>query len=185
VLAAAYFAARNHSGQIKKGTLNEPYANHVLDVARRLASAHPEDLALMIAGLLHDVIEDCAIWSATASAHIMPGAVGREIASRFGSDVAALVWEVTDDMRLSKAERWHRQETESSEKSDRARCLKIADKTSNVVSLRNATDPDWDAARKTEYLDWAERVVANARGVSPRLEAEFDNALENARETLG
>ncbi len=36
----------------------------------------------------------------------------------------------------------------------------------------------------TDYLAWAEQVVAGCRGVNPRLDALFDEAVANARAAL-
>jgi guanosine-3',5'-bis(diphosphate) 3'-pyrophosphohydrolase len=73
--------------------LREPYINHLLEVATLVAEAtEGEDPDLVIAALLHDAIEDCEV----------PGEL---IAKTFGTDVADLVAEVTDDKRLPKEQR--------------------------------------------------------------------------------
>ena len=51
------FAERAHHGQIRKGTDGSPYILHPIAVAMVLASAGAAD-DLLVAGLLHDVVED-------------------------------------------------------------------------------------------------------------------------------
>lgn len=78
--AALAFAARAHAGQLRKGT-NIPYIVHPVHVAHTLA-AHGFDEDTVIAGLLHDTLEDTP---ATADA----------IRASFGDAVLELVLAVT------------------------------------------------------------------------------------------
>src|SRR5580658_2784011 len=93
VMRAAHFAAAQHSGQRRKGAAAEPYINHLIEVAELVsaASAKP-DTELIIAALLHDVIEDTDVTQ-------------RELTDRFGADIAHLVAELTDDKSLPREER--------------------------------------------------------------------------------
>src|SRR3989454_3275020 len=77
VLKAADAAARWHVHQRRKGVAEEPYINHLLEVASLVTEAtRGADPNLVIAALLHDAIEDQE--------------VPREmIADIFGEDVAA------------------------------------------------------------------------------------------------
>jgi (p)ppGpp synthase/HD superfamily hydrolase len=87
------FAARKHVSQRRKGAAQEPYINHLAEVALLLAEATDgEDTGLVIAGLLHDCIED-------------QGVRVEDLVELFGEDVARLVADVTDDKTLPKAER--------------------------------------------------------------------------------
>jgi (p)ppGpp synthase/HD superfamily hydrolase len=82
VLKAADAAARWHVHQRRKGAAQEPYINHLLEVASLVAEATDgKDPDLVIAALLHDAIEDCEV----------PKQV---IADSFGATVADLVAEV-------------------------------------------------------------------------------------------
>lgn len=59
VLRVANTAARWHVHQRRKGSAQEPYVNHLLEVASLVTEAtHGEDPDLAIAALLHDAIED-------------------------------------------------------------------------------------------------------------------------------
>lgn len=163
------FAARKHVHQRRKGELAEPYVNHLSDVARLLAEATKgEDIAVVIAGLLHDTIEDTDTTFA-------------ELAKEFGPEVAELVSEVTDDKALPKAERKRLQVETAALKSPRARMIKLADKTSNLHSMIASPPKDWSLERRREYIDWAGKVVAGCRGVNAYLEQEFDLARRRAK----
>jgi len=169
IVAAADFAARRHAGQRRKGVAGEPYVNHLLEVAALLAEATGgRDAELVAAALLHDTLED------TATEY-------EELAALFGRDIAALVAEVTDDKSLPKAERKRRQIESAPAASERAKLLKIADKTSNVRALVVSPPTNWDVARVADYIDWAEKVVAGCRGLNPMLERAFDAAATDAR----
>jgi guanosine-3',5'-bis(diphosphate) 3'-pyrophosphohydrolase len=172
VSRAADFAARRHANHRRKGASSEPYVNHLVEVGRLLAEATAgEDSALVAAGLLHDTLEDTPT-------------TFEELEAQFGRDVASLVSEVTDDKSLPKAERKRRQVDNAASKSERARLIKIADKTSNVRALAHSPPADWDVGRMIEYVDWAEQVVAGCRGLNAALERNFDGAIIEAREAL-
>ena len=168
-LARAFdFAARRHVHQRRKGEAAEPYVNHLAEVAALLAEATGgDDPVLLVASLLHDTIEDQDVTRA-------------EIAASFGDEVASLVAEVTDDKSLPKIERKRLQVENAPKKTERAKLLKLADKTSNLRAIANCP-PAWPLQRQREYVDWAERVVAGCRGVNAQLERAFDAAAAQAR----
>ncbi len=162
---AFHFAAVAHTPQRRKGARGEPYVNHVAEVAHLLAEATAgNDVDLVIAGLLHDVVEDTATTAA-------------DLAEIFGADVANLVAEVTDDKSLPKAERKRRQIESAPHISDRAKLLKIADKTSNLRSIAESPPEGWPLDRQQGYFDWARAVVEGCRGLNAALETAFDAAL--------
>jgi (p)ppGpp synthase/HD superfamily hydrolase len=162
------FAARKHVHQRRKGELAEPYVNHLSDVARLLATATDgKDITVVVAGLLHDTLEDTETTFA-------------ELAKEFGPEVAELVAEVTDDKTLPKAERKRLQVETAPRKSARARMIKLADKASNLHSLISSPPRDWSGERIRDYVIWADKVVAGCRGVNAYLEQEFDRARRQA-----
>jgi (p)ppGpp synthase/HD superfamily hydrolase len=172
VTRAADFAARRHVGIRRKGRAQEPYINHLAEVALLLSDATDgNDPILVAAGWLHDTIED------TETSR-------EELEEKFGKDVALVVAECTDDKSLPKAERKRLQILHAAEKSERARMLKIADKTSNTRSLITSPPDEWERERLLDYIDWAEKVVEKCRGLNTRLEAEFDRAAATGRQTL-
>src|SRR2546428_10514550 len=154
VLRAADAAARWHVHQRRKGAAEEPYINHLLEVATLVVEAtNGKDPELVIAALLHDAIEDQEV----------PRSV---IAEAFGDGVAKLVEEVTDDKRLEKQERKRLQVEHAHKKSQRAKILKLADKTSNLRAIAASPPPEWSAKRRLEYVDWARKVSTGLTGVS-------------------
>jgi GTP diphosphokinase / guanosine-3',5'-bis(diphosphate) 3'-diphosphatase len=168
VLKAADAAARWHVHQRRKGAAQEPYINHLLEVAMLVAEATDgKDPELIVAALLHDAIEDQEV----------PKSV---IAEGFGEDVAGLVDEVTDDKTIDKQERKRLQVEHAPKKSQRAKILKLADKTSNLRAIAASPPPDWSIKRRLEYVDWARRVSEGLKGVSHWLEGEFDQAAKEA-----
>jgi len=161
IVNAMHFAATKHAEQKRKGYLEEPYFNHVSEVAWILANnAEEPDTNLIIAGLLHDTIED------TDTTH-------DELVEEFGNDVANLVQEVTDDKNLEKQVRKQLQIDDSSKKSDRAKQLKIADKISNLCGILSSPPLDWSRKRKLEYAEWSNKVIAGCKGVSKNLDDLF------------
>lgn len=167
VMRAAQFAADRHKAQRRRGAAREPYINHLLEVAALLSAAtEGRDPELVIAGLLHDLIED-------------QGVGADDIARQFGVAVAALVLEVTTDKNLSEDERTRAHILHAAHKSPRARMLRIADLTSNLRALRQSPPADWSLERQRAYFQWAHEVVARSRGLSPQLDAAFDEAYSN------
>ena len=172
VLKAADAAARWHVNQKRKGAAQEPYINHLLEVASLVADATDgKDPDLVIAALLHDAIEDQE--------------VPREmIAEAFGEEVAALVEEVTDDKSLEKSERKRKQVEHASSESGRAKIIKLADKTSNLRTISVSPSPEWSVRRRLEYVAWAREVASALKGANAFLEAEFDKAAASAQQSV-
>ncbi len=170
--AALHFAAIKHTDQRRKGDRAEPYFNHLAEVAWTLARhTGGTDPDLVIAGLLHDTLEDT-------------DTTPEELAAAFGADVAALVQEVTDDRTLPRAERKRLQVVNAPHKSPRAKMIKIADKTCNLRAILTSP-PDWPETRRLEYVLWARQVFDGCRGVDAGLEEEFLALYEEGVAALG
>jgi (p)ppGpp synthase/HD superfamily hydrolase len=173
ILSAAHFAAEKHANQKRKGAAGEPYINHLLEVAQLVSSAISEpDPNLVIAALLHDTIEDA-------------GVTRDELIRRFGSDVADLVIEVTDDKSLPKAERKRLQIQNAPKKSVRAQIIKLADKIANMRSILSSPPTHWDHERKKQYFEWSKQVIAGLSSPHPVLKAEFERTLKRVDELQG
>ncbi|MCP3475419.1 HD domain-containing protein [Bradyrhizobium sp. CCGUVB1N3] len=169
---AAEVAARRHKSMVRKGRGNEPYVNHLAEVANLLAIATDgADAELVAAGWLHDTLEDTETTT-------------KELSLRFSDRVASLVIECTDDMSLPKAERRRRQVVDAPKKSDDAKLIKIADKISNVEARIRSNPTAEERVDLIEYTDWAEQVVAGCRGGNAYLDEKFDDAVERARASL-
>ena len=172
ILAAARFAAEKHAGQKRKGLALEPYINHLIEVAELLAaSSETLDVNLVMAGLLHDTIEDT-------------DATALDLDSRFGSDVTGLVLEATDDTSLPKDTRKALQIESAPHKSPRAQTLKLADKVSNLRALLKSPPAEWSSARKREYGEWARKVVQGFTAPNGILKAQFDQAYVELAESV-
>jgi guanosine-3',5'-bis(diphosphate) 3'-pyrophosphohydrolase len=172
VSEAAELAARRHNGMARKGRGNEPYINHLAEVANLLAAATAgADAELVAAGWLHDTIEDT-------------DTTREEISQKFGERVAGLVVEVTDDMSLPKPERRRLQVVDASHKSPGARLIKIADKISNIGARILSEPTPEERCDLIDYTAWAEQVVAGCRGGNAWLDRTFDDTVTLARSSL-
>jgi (p)ppGpp synthase/HD superfamily hydrolase len=172
VSEAAEFAARRHTGMQRKGRGNEPYINHLAEVANLLAIATDgADAELVAAGWLHDTIEDTET-------------TREELAQKFSERVAALVVEVTDDMTLPKDQRRQKQVIDAPKKSPGAKMIKIADKISNIRARIHPQPNQVEREDLIDYVAWAEKVVAGCRGVNAMLDRTFDETVKLARGSL-
>ncbi|WP_454624547.1 HD domain-containing protein [Bradyrhizobium cenepequi] len=169
---AAELAARRHNGMARKGRGNEPYINHLAEVANLLAVATDgADAELVAAGWLHDTVEDT-------------DTTREELGTKFTERIAALVVEVTDDMSLPKPQRRQKQIEDAPHKSPGAKMIKIADKISNIRARTVPNPSKEERDDLVDYIAWAEKVVAGCRGVNPMLDAKFDETVEAARSAL-
>jgi GTP diphosphokinase / guanosine-3',5'-bis(diphosphate) 3'-diphosphatase len=166
VLLAAEFAARKHRSQRRKDREATPYINHPLAVARLLwEEGRVRDPSVIAAALLHDTIEDTQTTRA-------------ELVRAFGSQVAEIVVEVTDNKRLHKKTRKRLQIEHAPHLSPKAKLVKLADKTCNLRDVAASPPTGWPIGRRREYFDWTGQVVAGLRGVNRRLEKAFNRAYK-------
>jgi guanosine-3',5'-bis(diphosphate) 3'-pyrophosphohydrolase len=166
IIRAAAFAALKHTNQRRKDADASPYINHPLGLARVLTEEGGiTDAATICAALLHDTIEDT---------DTTPEELGRE----FGAEIRTIVQEVTDDKKLSKAERKLAQIEHAAQISEKAKLVKLADKICNLRDVANSPPSDWPLIRRQEYFDWAKLVINNLRGVDAKLEAVFDSVYQ-------
>ncbi len=121
------------------------------------------DVQVLVAAILHDTIEDT-------------DTTVEEIRSAFGVTISDIVEEVTDDKNLPKDVRKKMQIEHAATSSRRAKLVKLADKICNLRDLNISAPPNWSLERIREYFEWANNVVENLRGISPDLEAIFDDA---------
>lgn len=165
LLRATAFAAHKHRNQHRKDADAAPYINHPIALAHLLAQAGVDDPIVLVAALLHDTIEDTETTLA-------------ELEAEFGSEVASVVAEVTDDKSLPKAERKRLQVEHAANISYRAKLVKLADKVCNLRDIVSSPPADWSLERKREYFDWARTVVQPMRGVHDLLEDKFDTIFD-------
>ena len=172
LLKALHFAANKHRDQRRKGVEASPYINHPIEVAEVLARVGGvTDLVTLQGAVLHDTLEDTKT-------------TPEELEAAFGAEVRRVVEEVTDDKRLPKAERKRLQIEHAPHLSARAKQIKLADKISNVRGVTQAPPADWPLARRQEYLNWTEQVVAGCRGCNAALEDFYDRVLAEGQRVL-
>jgi (p)ppGpp synthase/HD superfamily hydrolase len=172
LLKAVQFAAVKHQTQRRKDVDASPYINHPIEVAHLLADVGGvTDLDTLVAAILHDTIEDT---------ETTPG----ELEEEFGPTVRKVVEEMTDDKTLEKAMRRELQIKHAPTLSYRAKAIKLADKIANMRDVIENPPSHWPPARRIEYLEWTERVVAGCRGTNAALERSCDEVLKKGRTTL-
>ncbi len=172
ILATLRFAARKHRDQRRKDVESSPYINHSIAVAETLSGVGGvSDLATLQAAILHDTVEDTET-------------TFDELERLFSREIRDLVSEVTDDKTLPKEDRKRLQIEHASHLSPKAKLIKLADKICNVRDVATAPPADWSIKRRSEYLDWSERVVAGCRGANPALEKYYDELLAEGRRRI-
>lgn len=168
VLKAAYFAAEKHREQRRKDAAQTPYVNHPIAVAETLRIFGVTDVNVLVAALLHDILEDT---------EASPG----EIAQGFGMGVLAIVQEVTDDKSKPKQMRKDLQIEQASELSEGARLVRLSDKICNLLDISTHPPVGWSVERCLQYVDWCEAVVHQMPATHTGLEMRFETLCEEAR----
>ena len=138
------FAAKHHDRQVRKGT-RLPYLTHPANVAVVLAR-YGRDEDTVVAGILHDVVEDCVRDGYTRDL------LKQRIGDKFGEEVLETVLAVThrqmdeEGVELSSEERKDDYLARLAAASDRARWVCAADKIHNgssiIADLNRTLDPD-------------------------------------------
>jgi len=180
---ALAFAAKHHDRQVRKGT-KLPYLTHPANVAIIL-SRYGRDNDTVVAGILHDVIEDCVRDGFTREM------LEQRIGDKFGAQVLETVLAVTyrrqddDGVELSGEERRADYLERLSRANDNARWVCAADKIHNASSiisdLARTVDPDTVWARfgrgKVGTARWYRQVYErlDELGFSAPIMAELDN----------
>src|SRR5437899_63846 len=130
---ALAFAAKHHDRQVRKGT-RLPYLTHPANVAIIL-TRYGRDEDTVVAGILHDVIEDCVREGWTREM------LEDRIAAKFGSDVLDTVLAVTkrrvdgDGNELDRDERNADYLKRLGDAGERAHWVCAADKLHNGSSI--------------------------------------------------
>ena len=175
LIEALAFAAHKHRDQRRKNVAASPYINHPIALAHVLVNeGNIEEPRVLCAAILHDTVED----TETSPA---------EIADRFGTEIASIVGEVTDDKSLPKTRRKALQVEHAPHLSHAAKLVKLADKICNVRDVADDPPANWPIERRIEYFEWCKRVIDGLRGTHPVLERTFDEAYREglARVRIG
>lgn len=176
------FAAKHHDRQVRKGT-KLPYLTHPANVAVIL-TRYGRSSDTVVAGILHDVIEDCVRDGYTGEM------LQQRIGDKFGVKVLDTVLNVTyrrhddDGVELSTEDRKADYLDRLSEASEEARWVCAADKVHNassiVADLRRTVDPEtvWNrfGGGKAVTARWYRQVYERLRevGFDAPIMAELD-----------
>jgi HD domain len=168
---ALAFAAEAHRNHRRKGASQEPYINHLIEVLDLVASVEGGDMDVLIAALLHDVLED------TQTGY-------EELAAAFGERVACIVQENSDDMTLPKPERRRARLASIGKKSRDARLVKFADIISNLRAIAVSPPAGWSNDRRLGYLESCRDLVDAGRGSNAEIERIFDDTAKAVEQTI-
>lgn len=172
---AVEFAREAHWGQKRKGT-KIPYLSHPLAVSS-LVMEYGGSETEAIAGLLHDVLEDCE----EDFEESLPGSVGEEIEARFGSEVLRIVSECSDSIKVAGKVKpsWESRKrsylAQLPQKTSGALLVTACDKLHNLTAIardyRSEGDALWERFNGSkEDIQWYyERLAFEllAAGVTP------------------
>jgi (p)ppGpp synthase/HD superfamily hydrolase len=176
------FAAKHHDRQVRKGT-KLPYLTHPANVAVIL-TRYGRDNDTVVAGILHDVIEDCVRDGYTREM------LEQRIGDKFGGKVLDTVLAITyrrhddDGIELSSEERKVDYLERLAAASEDARWVCAADKIHNassiITDLRRTVDPETVWSRfgggKATTASWYRQVYGRLRdvGFDAPIMAELD-----------
>lgn len=116
-----------------------------------------ENEDLMIATLLHDLVEDTNLTI-------------KEIEHQFGKKVASIVNESTKPMNAKK-EQWLETFKNYSKE---AKIIKMADRLDNLMNMEK-----WDKQRKIAYLEQSKIIVTTCRDANQELANKLDEVIQD------
>lgn len=156
---AIELAARAHHHQVRKGT-EIPYIVHPLAVAGILIRVNSPE-PVVIAALLHDVIEDTPV-------------TAREILAQFGPEVADLVIALSEP---DKTAPWENRKTHTIDylekmANDDVLIVALADKLDNIRAIREGLESDGE-----KFWERFNRPKENQRWYYERLESVFSTRI--------
>jgi (p)ppGpp synthase/HD superfamily hydrolase len=166
ITLARTFATERHGNQKRKYS-DEPYTVHLESVMEIVRSV-PHDENMLIAALLHDVVEDTETTFG-------------EIANRFEVDVYELVSALTDYTKVV-GNRKHRKKLDAQRLSNapaRAQTIKLADLIDNTASI---VERDPNFARV--YLEEKQRLLEVMTKGDPTLYARAYEQLQEGQRKL-
>jgi (p)ppGpp synthase/HD superfamily hydrolase len=190
---ALAFAAKHHDRQVRKGT-KLPYLTHPANVAIIL-TRYGRDNDTVVAGILHDVIEDCIRDGYTREM------LEQRIGDKFGPTVLDTVLAVTyrrhddDGVELSGEDRKEDYLERLGTATEQARWVCAADKVHNassiVADLRRTVDPEtvWNrfGGGKSGTARWYRQVYDRLRevGFTAPIMTELDQTSAELTDLAG
>lgn len=161
VLRAAFFSGEKHKKQRRRDADETPYINHPLEVAYILLDeGGVTDAPTLAAALLHDTLEDT-------------DTTREELAMVFGHEISNIVVELTDLDSVLPEQKKQRELERAYNLSDKAKRVKIADKTANIRDLATMPPKNWDVKRQIEYFEFAKKIAEATASASRSLEKVF------------
>lgn len=155
---AVLFTMRKHANQTRRD--GSPYIAHPLRVAESLRSIGGiQDMNVILAGLMHDLIEDTDCEWAT-------------LAKRFGEPVANLVAILSGDMRLPKVERRREVVERIRNAPDEAKAVRLADRLDNLSDMQGFSE-----SRRKEYIRDSWKTLRACAGANPALEKALEDTI--------
>jgi len=147
ILIAREFAEKAHAPQNYDG---HPYSKHLDDVYNillRFGFNEDDDLDLLIAAYLHDIIED------TATSY-------KDLKNMFGLDVAEIVYCMTDELGRNRKEK--KDKTYPKIRSNmRSIILKLADRIANVENSKDKIS-NFGSMYSKEFDDFQKQLRIHA-----------------------
>lgn len=190
---ALAFAAKHHDRQVRKGT-RLPYLTHPANVALIL-TRYGRDTDTVVAGILHDVIEDCV--RDGYSREMLEQRIGDKFGAKVLDTVLAVTYRRNDDdgVELSGDDRKTDYLERLSSASEDARWVCAADKIHNassiVADLRRTVDTETIWSRfgrgRAGTGRWYRQVYERLRevGFDAPIMAELDRASSELQELAG
>lgn len=145
-----------------------PYAVHPIHVGLMLARMGADE-ATVVAGILHDVVEDCDGWTL------------ERVHDEFGEDVASIVAEVTEDKQRTWQERKDAAVAHVPGMSEAAVLVKAADKLHNLRTLAGTLGRAEDkGAVWSKFRGGRERTLTHAELLVEALTARVNDPMRSA-----
>ncbi len=161
---AVLYTMHKHAAQTRRD--GSPYIAHPLRVAESLRSIGGiDDMDVILAGLMHDLIEDTDCEWAT-------------IANRFGDRVADLVAVLSGDMRLPKPQRRQEVVDRIRTASDQAKAVRLADRLDNLTDMKGFTE-----SRRQEYIRDSHKILEACKGANSALEKALADTVQRLEVT--
>jgi (p)ppGpp synthase/HD superfamily hydrolase len=190
---ALAFAAKHHDRQVRKGT-RLPYLTHPANVALIL-TRYGRDTDTVVAGILHDVIEDCV--RDGYSREMLEQRIGDKFGAKVLDTVLAVTYRRNDDdgVELSGDDRKTDYLERLSGASEEARWVCAADKIHNassiVADLKRTVDTETIWSRfgggRAGTGRWYRQVYERLRevGFDAPIMTELDRASSELQELAG
>jgi len=167
LLKAVSWGFQRHCYQ-KRKISGAPYFTHPIGVASIALNAGVKNINVLIACLLHDVVEDT---KTTID----------DVKREFGKTISDIVAEVTDDKMLPREEQKKSQLIRAEKMSDEAKIVKLADKIHNLRDAYYIGPPKkWTKQSYKNYVNHAKKFMNKVKGTNIKLEKLLQNIIDKS-----